>query len=179
MCRKFIKMSYKSLIIELQDGKKNLDKYWIRRAARGVLVWGNKIALLNVTKYHYHKLPGGGIEEGESKNEAFKREVLEETGADCEIKDYAGVTVEYRAQEKLLQISYVFLAEVVGEPGKVKFELSENDEGFRLEWIPVEKIQEVFNQDKPSNYEGSKFICKRDKAIINFYKVWIDNLLTN
>ena len=102
-------MDYKSLIIELQDGKKDLDKYRIRRAARGVLVWGNKIALLNVTKYNYHKLPGGGIEEGESKEEAFKREILEETGANCEIKNYAGVTIEYREEYKLLQISYVFL----------------------------------------------------------------------
>lgn len=163
------RMNYKSVIIELQDGDKDLDKYRIRRAARGVLIWGNKIALLNVTKYNYHKLPGGGIEDGESKEDAFKREVLEEIGANCEIKDYAGVTIEYRGQEKLLQISYVFLAEVVGEPGKVKFELSEKDEGFRLEWIPAGKILDVLDKDRPSNYEGSMFICKRDKAIINFY----------
>ena len=162
-------MDHKSLIIELRDGNRDLDKYRIRIAARGVLIWGNKIALLNVTKHHYHKLPGGGIEDGESKEEGFKREVLEETGSNCEIKDYAGVTIEYREEERLLQISYVFFAEVVGKPGEVKFEPSENDEGFKLEWIPVERIQEVLNQDKPSNYEGSKFICKRDSAIINFY----------
>lgn len=162
-------MRNKSLIIELQNGDKGLDKYRIRGAARGVLIWGNKIALLNVTKHHYHKLPGGGIEEGESKDDAFKREILEETGANCEIKDYAGVTIEYRAQEKLLQVSYVFFAEVIGNPGAVKFEQAEIDEGFKLEWIPVEKIQEVLIQDKPSNYEGSKFICKRDQAIIDFY----------
>lgn len=166
----FSHMVYKSLIIELQDGQKDFDKYRIRRAARGVLLWDNKIALLNVTKYHYHKLPGGGIEEGESKEDAFIREVLEEVGAKCEIKDYAGVTIEYREKEKILQISYVFLAEVIGNPGKVKFEQSENDEGFKLEWISIENIQEVLGQDKPSNYEGSKFICKRDRAIIDFMK---------
>lgn len=162
-------MTFKSLIIELQDGDKGLDKYRIRRAARGVLIWGNKIALLNVTKHHYHKLPGGGIEEGESKEDAFKREILEETGAKCEIKDYAGVTIEYRAQEKLLQISYVFLAEVVGEPVEVHFEQSEIDEGFKLEWVPAGEILDVLDKDRPSNYEGSMFICKRDKAIIDFY----------
>lgn len=31
-------MNYKSLIIELQDGNKDLDKYRIRRAVRGVLI---------------------------------------------------------------------------------------------------------------------------------------------
>lgn len=165
----FYHMTYKSIIIELQDGNKKLVRYRVRRAARGILVWGNKIALLNVTKHHYHKLPGGGIEDGETNEEAFKREILEEAGAKCEIKDYAGVTIEYREEEKLLQISHVFLAEVIGEPGEVKFERNEQDEGFKLEWIPVERIQEVLNQDKPSNYEGSKFICRRDEAIINFY----------
>jgi ADP-ribose pyrophosphatase YjhB (NUDIX family) len=162
-------MNHKLLIIELQDGQKDLNQYKVRRAARGVISWGNKIALLNVTKCHYHKLPGGGIEKGESNEEAFKREVLEETGSQCRIKDYAGVTIEYREEEKLLQISYVFLAEVIGEPSEVNFEQGERDEGFKLEWIPVENVQEVLSQDKPSNYEGSKFICNRDKAIINFY----------
>lgn len=162
-------MNYRSLIIELQDGKKDLDTYRIRRAARGVLVWDNKIALLNVSKHHYHKLPGGGIEEGESKEDAFKREILEETGADCEIKDYAGVTIEYREEEKLLQISYVFFAEVVGTPVEVHFEQSEIDEGFKLEWVPAGEILDVLDKDRPSNYEGSMFICKRDKAIINYY----------
>lgn len=47
----FYHMIHKSLIIELQDGNKDLDKYRIRRAARGVLVWGNKIALLNVARF--------------------------------------------------------------------------------------------------------------------------------
>lgn len=56
---------------------------------------------------------------------------------------------------------------------------SKIDEGFKLEWDPVEKIQEVLSQDKPSNYEGSKFICKRDSAIIVCYNDWISNLTSN
>lgn len=147
----------------------DLNSFSIRRASRGVLIKDNRIALLNVTKNNYHKLPGGGIEKDESLEVAFKRELLEEAGSDCEILDQGGIVVEWRSQFKLLQISYVFLARVVGEVKQNKLEQSEIEEGFKLEWIPFEKIDEVVNNDKPSNYEGN-FIKLRDKSIIDFYK---------
>ena len=51
----------------------DLSKYAIRRASRGILLNNGKVALLNVTKLNYHKLPGGGIKENESINEAFEK----------------------------------------------------------------------------------------------------------
>jgi 8-oxo-dGTP diphosphatase len=162
-------MAQKILIANIKDADKDVKGYGVRKASRGILLWGDKITLLNVTKFNYHKLPGGGIEGGETTEEAFKREVLEETGCDSEIKDYGGIVVEYRDEFKLVQLSYVFFAEVIGEPGKVNFEQSEKDEGFVLKWVPVEKIEEVIGRDKPTNYEGN-FIQRRDRAIIDFYK---------
>src|SRR3989344_2508708 len=107
-------MENKTLIREISDTDfdskykmGDLSKYSLRRAARGILMNNGKIALLNVTKQNYHKLPGGGIEKGESVGEAFKREILEETGCDCEIKDQSGIILEWRDLYKLLQISYV------------------------------------------------------------------------
>src|SRR5690554_273861 len=70
--------------------------YSVREAARGLLVHEDKIAFLHVTKYGFHKLPGGGIEVGESHDDAFTREVLEETGCSCEIIDRGPAVVEYR-----------------------------------------------------------------------------------
>src|SRR4051812_17391569 len=82
-----------------------------RRAARAVVFdkEGN-VALLNATKKHFHKLPGGGLEEGEDVETALRREVLEEIG--CKITNVRelGVIEEFRHKFDLRQISYCFLA---------------------------------------------------------------------
>src|SRR3989338_5734113 len=76
------------LLLELRDkdigaiSKKSIMKE--RAASRAILMNNGKIALMNVTKHSYHKLPGGGIEKGESIEEALLREMKEETG--CKIK---------------------------------------------------------------------------------------------
>ena len=169
-------MKNKILIREISDmdfdpkhQMSSLDKYGIRRASRGILVNNGKIALLNVTRFNYHKLPGGGLEPNESIDVAFKRETLEETGCQCEILDQSGIIIEWRDQFKLLQISYVLLAKVKGKIGQNKFEQGEIDEGFKLEWVTFEKIDEVLKNDNPTNYEG-KFIKIRDKSIVEFYR---------
>lgn len=106
----------------------NREDYHVRKAARGIVSHNGKIALLHVTKYNYHKLPGGGVEEGEMYEEAFKREVLEETGCECIVEDEDDqnpVTIETLDKMKLLHISYIFSADVKGTPKDVRF--TQND----------------------------------------------------
>ena len=87
---------------------KDINSFSLRRASRGILLKDNKVALLHVAKLNYHKLPGGGIEGEENIEEAFKREIREEVGADCEILDFGGVVIEWRGDWKLVQLNYVF-----------------------------------------------------------------------
>ena len=86
------------LIKEIPENiEKNDITYEVRKATRTVLLNdSNEIALLYVAKDNYHKLPGGGIEEGESIFTALKREVKEEVGANIDILDDIGVIIEYR-----------------------------------------------------------------------------------
>jgi len=159
----------KYLIAEVKDSDQAVTGYKVRKSSRGILIWKDKVALLNVTKYKYHKVPGGGIEKNETKEEAFKREILEETGCKSSIRNYLGLTLEYRDEFKLVQVSYIFIAEVIGRPAKPTFEKGEIEEGFVLEWFPIEKAEKLIRSDKPRNYEGT-FIRRRDLAIFEFYR---------
>lgn len=152
--------------------KNNIDKYCFRRASRGILINGNKIAIINVSKKKYHKLPGGGIEIGESNQTAFKREIKEETGCDCRLLkniNQNSIVLEKREQYKFIQISYVFFAKVIGRLQKTKFMVDEIDDGFELEWYSLSKAIKTLKNDKVNDYK-TKFIQKRDIAILNFYK---------
>src|SRR5690242_8223747 len=58
---------------------------WV--AAKAVVIKDGKILLgkrLDETDYGLFELPGGKIERGETIEEAFKREILEETGIEVE-----------------------------------------------------------------------------------------------
>ena len=57
-----------------------------RSAARAVLLDENgEVYLLNVSKHGYHKLPGGGVKEGEELSYALERELMEELGCKAEV----------------------------------------------------------------------------------------------
>jgi ADP-ribose pyrophosphatase YjhB (NUDIX family) len=155
------------LLAEISDsdiGSRTPDaiRYGIRKAARAVVFrQDGLIALMDVTKLNYHKLPGGGIEEGEDIEEALRREVLEETGSNIKIIKPLGMTIEHRNRFKLMQTSYCFIAHLVGKPADTNFTGKERREGFRLTWQSLDDAIKTINKDVPLNYEG-KFIIKRD-----------------
>ena len=87
-------------------------KFQIRKSARVILrnEAGN-IALQHIKRDGFHKLPGGGVDPGESLAEALVREVREEVGCACEVDELIGMVIEYRNKYNLIQISYTFKAE--------------------------------------------------------------------
>ncbi len=152
---------------------KVLKDYKVRKAARGLLLNSEgKIAILFVSKENYHKLPGGGVEPGETTKEAFIREIKEETGCECKIledKPQNSIVLEERDNFKLLQISYIFYSEVIGEPQELQLTQEEIEEDFKLKWVTLSEAIELITKDKPLDYEGN-FIQRRDLAVLNFYK---------
>lgn len=146
------------------------ESYEKRGTARGIVVDADgKIALLSVTKNNYYKLPGGGIDEGETIEEAYKRECLEEVGCEVEVTGMLGTIKEWRKLAKLNQTSYCFTSRVVGEKGQTNFTESEKQNGFEVVWLEKEDAYEKLQATVPQNYEGLAYIKARDLAIIEAY----------
>ncbi|MGL4763322.1 MAG: NUDIX hydrolase [Sarcina sp.] len=139
--------------------------YNLRRAARVVLTnEQNQVALLNVTNEGYYKLPGGGIEKGETKEEAAIREVKEETGYKMELEKVIGLIIEYSDDTNLMQLSFAYKGKVT-EKASVSLSENEIEQGIKLEWFTYEEAIRVLRNAKPDSYHG-KFIVSRDLTFI-------------
>lgn len=149
----------------------------LRLGARGIAIREDgKIAIFNKSNKNEYKLPGGGIEDDENPEEAFKREVLEETGCKVEIINKLGTTEEYKTLDNFKQISYIFVGKVVEDTKQLNVTQKEKDEGAKLIWETPENALKVINEsyDKlvASKYESvyhTRFIVLRDRKILEYY----------
>lgn len=174
-----------NLLAELDDvslglggpGRGDAGDYTERRAARIILFNPRgDIAMLHAVNYGYHKLPGGGIEPGESWQDAAVREALEETGFHVRLREMEiGKIVEWRGRAetwrrgtpKLKQISTCGVADTL-DAASADLTDEEVRVGLTLQWMSLDEAIELCNEDEPlqdrdqpDNYEG-RFIKTRD-----------------
>ncbi|MGE7919665.1 NUDIX hydrolase [Viridibacillus sp. NPDC093762] len=115
----------------------------MRNRAATVIIREDKVALLKRNKGHgnYYVFAGGGIEHGETAEQAAIRETFEELGVHVELKKLL-TTVPYNGTQ------YYFTAQIIsGEFGTgngEEFTKSSIEGGtYEAVWLPLTKIGEL------------------------------------
>ncbi|HEX6293579.1 MAG TPA: NUDIX hydrolase [Nitrososphaeraceae archaeon] len=82
-------------------------------------------------------LPGGFVNEGETIEEAIKREVYEETSLEVHPIDILGVYSDPKRDPRGHMMTVVFIVLIIkGNP-------SAGDDAKEISWIPIEKINDI------------------------------------
>jgi ADP-ribose pyrophosphatase YjhB (NUDIX family) len=109
----------------------------------GVVIQDGRLLLIHRFKHgqEYYVFPGGGVEEGESWEDALKREMLEETGLGLVSYRYL-----YEAGETPRCVFYA-CSLAPGEPvlGGPELEDQTPDNRYILEWVALERIEALPN----------------------------------
>ena len=121
---------------------------------------------MHATTHNYHKLPGGGVEAGETFMDALVREVREEAGCAIDQIEELGTVEEFRNRISLHQLSHAYRARLVGEPGQPLLTDDEVQEGFVPVWMPLSDAIKILESELDSDVYLARFMTRRDLAFL-------------
>ena len=157
------------------------EKYYKRDAARAIILNNKKIALLFSKTEKYYKFPGGGIETGESREDALRREVMEECGKKLmhlSITPFGYVKEKYRSQvvdnELFESFSYYYFASF--DDGVYPQKLDKYEKGKELTFTYCEINEAIDTNQKYWESTGNKMILRELKVML-LLKDLIENTL--
>ena len=130
----------------------------IRNRGAAIIVQEGKIALIKRIREEetYYVFPGGGIEEGETPEEATKREVYEELGLHIKV-EHLIAKVKYKGNE-YYYVAYI-TGGVFGSGTAEEFQWEGRGSYIPL-WLPINELEKV--NIKPYEVVGN---------IFNHYKI--------
>lgn len=146
------------------DTKLDLNtSYEQRDVVRGICIKDGKILVLYPKEENIYGIPGGGIEVGESHEDALKRELYEEVGAlDIHIVEYLGKMTSYRKKYQTDQLfvptHHLYLVDIKSF-GAQHLIAYEEDLGLQFDFVDIHQVIET----------NELAIKKRNQAYLDFY----------
>ena len=125
-----------------------------RPAARAIILNDRNEVLMNhllgddiFGHRDYFETPGGGVDEGETPEQAVVREVQEETGYICEILNEIGIVDDYYNLINTHNISYYYLLRVIGT-GQKHLDQYEKKVIDKVVWEPIDEAIRLIEETK-------------------------------
>jgi len=115
-----------------------------RTAVRAVIPRGRELLMVYSSNVGDYKFPGGGVDEGETHEQALARELREECGASLlSVDGELGAVIEYNfAKEKEFDVfkmtSHYYFCQAGDDFGVQKLDDYERDLGFEPVWVDID-----------------------------------------
>lgn len=143
-----------------------------RPSVRAIIFRDGKLALVHNGKFDYYMFPGGGIEEGESHEQALIREVKEESGLVVipeSIKAYGSALRLSKSShfENTIfeQENYYYKCEVQEKIDATEFDIHEIEEQYSLVFVLLEEAIRKNRQDDHGEENGGVWIERETQVM--------------
>lgn len=140
----------------------NHERIRSREVVRGISIIGNKLLVVYPKNQEIYGTPGGGIDEGEDRLSALKRELREEVGAlDIDVVEYLGKmsSIRYSPRGEVFNPIHHYYLVKINKFGKQELLDYEKDLDLQFDYIDIDKI---INKNLIS-------IKDRNQAFLDFY----------
>ena len=148
-----------------------------RIAVRAVILRGRNLLMVFSSAVGDYKFPGGGVDNGESHEQALAHELREECGASLlSVDSELGAIIEYNfAEEKDFDVfkmtSHYYFCQVEDGLGAQNLDGYEKDLGFKPVWIDIDDAisinRSLFNSDKiPEWLRRELFVLEHIKCLM-------------